>query len=96
MYNISRIPNDRMLNRWLSERSTGSRYKRVEFRVVLGCVFNFMMCSKVIYTGRSRLRSATGILMVIFIDLVQYAKNLNEKYRKNLVEHPMIKDDKKI
>ena len=25
-------------------------YKR-EIRVILGCVFNFMMCSKVIYTG---------------------------------------------
>ena len=32
-------------------RCTRSRYKRVEIRVVLGCVFNFMMCSKVIYTG---------------------------------------------
>ena len=31
-------------------RCTTSRYKRVEMRVVLGCVFNFMMCSKVIYT----------------------------------------------
>ena len=30
-----------------------SRYKRhgVEIRVVLGCVFNFIICSKVIYTG---------------------------------------------
>ena len=27
-----------------------SRYKRVEIRVVFGCVFNFMMCLKVIYT----------------------------------------------
>ena len=25
--------------------------KRVEIHVVLGCIFNFMMCSKVIYTG---------------------------------------------
>ena len=32
-------------------RCTRSRYKRVEIRVVLGCVVNFMMCSKVIYTG---------------------------------------------
>ena len=32
-------------------RCTRSRYKRVEIPVVLGCVFNFMMCSKVIYTG---------------------------------------------
>ena len=30
-------------------RCTRSRYKRVEIRVVLGCVFNFMMYSKVIY-----------------------------------------------
>ena len=30
---------------------TRSRYKRVEIHVVLGCVFNFMMCWKVIYTG---------------------------------------------
>ena len=28
-------------------RCTRSRYKRA----VLGCVFNFMMCSKAIYTG---------------------------------------------
>ena len=32
-------------------RCTRSRYKRVEIRVVLGCVFNFVMCLKVIYTG---------------------------------------------
>ena len=32
-------------------RCTRSRYKRVEIPVVLGCVFNFMMCLKVIYTG---------------------------------------------
>ena len=32
-------------------RCTRSRYKRVEIRVVLCCVFNLMMCSKVIYTG---------------------------------------------
>ena len=32
-------------------RCTRSRYKRVEICVVLGCVFNFVMCSKVIYTG---------------------------------------------
>ena len=32
-------------------RCTRNRYKRLESRVVFGCVFNFMMCSKVIYTG---------------------------------------------
>ena len=66
---------------------------RVKICVVLGCVFNFMMCSKVIYTS---LRSATGIQMVIFIELVQYAKNIGGKSRKNLVEHQIIKNDKKI
>ena len=34
--------------------------------------------------------------MVIFIKLVQYAKNLCGKSRKNLVEHQIIKNDKKI
>ena len=32
-------------------RCTRSRYKHVEICAVLGCVFSFMMCSKVIYTG---------------------------------------------
>ena len=34
--------------------------------------------------------------MVIFIELVQYGKNLGGKSRKNLVEHQIIKNDKKI
>ena len=33
--------------------------------------------------------------MVIFIELVQYAKDLGGKSRKNLVEHQIIKNDKK-
>ena len=41
------------------------------------------------------MRSATGIQMVIFIELVQYARNLGGKW-KNLVEHPIMKNDKKI
>ena len=45
---------------------------------------------------RPRLRSATGIQMIISIELVQYAKNLDGKSRKNLVEHQIIKHDKKI
>ena len=32
-------------------RCSRSRYKCVKIHVVLGCVFNFMLCSKVIYTG---------------------------------------------
>ena len=35
--------------------------------------------------------SATGIQMVIFIELVQYARDLGGKPRKNLFEHPIIK-----
>ena len=46
--------------------------------------------------GDTRLRSTTGIQMVIFIELVQYAKNLGGKSRKNLVEHQILKNDKKI
>ena len=34
--------------------------------------------------------------MVIFIELVQYGKNLGGKSWKNLVEHQIIKNDKKI
>ena len=34
--------------------------------------------------------------MVIFIELAQYAKNLDGKSRKNLVEHQIIKNDTKI
>ena len=49
-----------------------------------------------IYRPDQRLRSATGIQMVIFIELVQYAKNLGGKSRKNLVEHQIIKNDQKI
>ena len=44
-----------------------------------------------IYKPDQRLRSATGIQMVIFIEHVQYAKNLGGKSRKNLVEHLIIK-----
>ena len=34
--------------------------------------------------------------MVIFIELVQYGKNLGRKSRKNLVEHQIIKNDKRL
>ena len=34
--------------------------------------------------------------MVNFIELVQYAKNLDGKSLKNVVEHQIIKNDKKI
>ena len=51
-----------------------------------------MMYSQVIYTCLIK----TEIQMVIFIELVQYAKNLGGKSRKYLVEHQIIKNDKKI
>ena len=34
--------------------------------------------------------------MVIFIELVQYAKKFGENARKNLAEHQVLKNDKKI
>ena len=34
--------------------------------------------------------------MVILIELVQYAKNFGGKSRESLIEHQIIKDDKKI
>ena len=55
-----------------------------------------MMCSKVIYTGLIKTEIGNGIQMVIFIELVRYAKNLGGKSRKNLVEHQIIQNDKKI
>ena len=55
-----------------------------------------MMCSKVIYTGLIRTEIRNWNSDVIFIKLVQYAKNLGGKSRKNLVEHQIIKNYKKI
>ena len=49
-----------------------------------------------IYRPDQDLRLAIGIQMIIFIELLQYAKNLGGKSRKNLVEHQKIKNDKKI
>ena len=56
-------------------------------------IFTILNSKNLVYL---RLRSATGIQMAIFIKLVQYAKNLGGKSRKNLVEHQIIKIDKKI
>ena len=55
-----------------------------------------MMCSKVIYTGLIKIEIGNWNSDGYFIELVQYAKNLGGKYRKNLVEHQMIKNDQKI
>ena len=65
-------------------RCTRSRYKRVEIRVALGCVFNFMMCSKVIYTGLIKTEIGNWNSGGYFH---QYAKYLGGKSRKNLIEH---------
>ena len=54
VYGVNRKSENLLLLSYLRfarGRCTRSRYKRVEIRVVLGCVFSFMMCSKVIYTG---------------------------------------------
>ena len=37
--------------------------------------------------------NSDGFQMGFFIELVQYAKNIGGKSRKNLVEHPIIKND---
>ena len=54
-----------------------------------------MMCSKVIYTGLIRTEIGNWNSDCYFIELVQYVKNLGGKSRKNLVEHQIIKNDKK-
>ena len=67
-------------------RCTRSRYKRIEIRVVWA-VYLILWCTQRWYIQAwSRLRSATGIQMVIFIELVQYAKKNCRKSRKILVE----------
>ena len=58
------------------ERCTKSRYKRVEIRAVLGCALNFMMCSKVIYTG---LMNTEIYLLLVHLP---HAKSKSDKRRK--------------
>ena len=55
-----------------------------------------MMCSKVIYTGLIKTEIGNWNSDGYFIELVQYAKNLGGKSRKNLVEHPIIKMIRKV
>ena len=55
-----------------------------------------MMCSKVIYKGLIKTKIGNWNSDGYFIKLVQYAKNLGGKSQKNLVEHQIIKNDKKI
>ena len=55
-------------------------------------VYSILWCARRWYIQAwSWLSSATGIQMIIFIELVQYAKNLGGKSRKNLVKHQIIK-----
>ena len=55
-----------------------------------------MMCSKVIYTGLIKNEIGNWNFDGYFIELVQYAKDLCGKSWKNLVEHPIIRNDKTI
>ena len=54
------------------------------------------MCSKVVYTGLTKTEIGNWNSDGYFMELVQYAKNLGGKSRKNLVEHQIIRNDKKI
>ena len=53
IYGVNRSENFLLLSVLLlrEEGVPDAEYKSVEICVVLGCVFNFMKCSKVIYTG---------------------------------------------
>ena len=55
-----------------------------------------MMCLKVIYTALIKIEIGNWNSDGYFIVLVQYAKNLGGKSRKNLVKHQIIKNDTKI
>ena len=55
-----------------------------------------MMCSKVIYTGLIKTEIGKWNSDGYLIELVQYAKNPGGKSQKNLVEHPIIRNDRKI
>ena len=63
-------------------RCTRSRHKRVDIRVVLGCVFNFMICSKVIYTGLIKTEIGNWNPDGYFHRACARCKNLNEKSQK--------------
>ena len=63
-------------------RCTRSRYKRVEICCFGLCIqFNDVLEGD-IYRHDQGLRSATGLQRVIFIELVQYAKNIGGKFLK--------------
>ena len=49
-----------------------------------------------IYTGLIKAEIGNWNSDGYFIELVQYVKNLDGKSRKNVVEHQIIKNDKKI
>ena len=55
-----------------------------------------MLCSKVIYTGLIKTEIGNWNADGFYIELVQNAKNLGGKSWKNLIEHQIIKNDKKI
>ena len=70
--------------------------QRVEIRVVLGCVFNFMMCSKVIYTGLIKTEIGNRNSDGYFRQACAIYEKSWWKVPENLVEHQIIKIDKKI
>ena len=70
--------------------------KRVEIRVVLGCVFSLIMCSNVIYRGLIKTEIGNWNSDGYFHGACAICENLGGKSRKNLVEHPIIRNDKKI
>ena len=67
----------------------------VEIRVILGCVFNFMMCSQVIYTGLIKTEVGNWNSHGYFHRLCAICEKVGGKSQKNLVEHQIIKNDKK-
>ena len=77
-------------------RCTSSRYTCVGICVVLGCVFNLMMYSKVIYTGLIKTEISNWNYDGYFHRACAICEKSWWKVLKNLVEHQIIKNDKKI
>ena len=70
--------------------------KRVEICVGLGCVFNFMMCLKVIYSGLIKTEIDNWNSDGYFHRACAICEKSWLEFWKNLVEHQIIKNDKRI
>ena len=68
----------------------------VEIRVVLACVFNFMMCSKVIYTGLIKTEIGNWNSDGYFHRACAICEKSGWKVPEILVEHQIIKNNQKI